>query len=500
MNTTEESLKKTLELLIVKMNEAVQKKLPEIERLHLNQKMSAVNLVQYLALRSEDIRSLQDELHVFGLSSMASSESHILRQMQSILERLGKKIPSENISLCDYYKGRDFINRRSKQLFGVKKDTTIPYLMITFDTEFVDNFQLVKKLLEAGMNIARINCAHDNITIWQNLIDLVHAASKTTGIPCKIYMDIPGPKLRTNILGKGRLLEKVNLSEGLEFAFAEINADYDPSGIVIGCDEPGVVRQLKPGERVLFDDGMIETEILSNRDGIALLKVNRISCKKPQLKSKRGINFPDTPLKLAALTKNDLAVLPFISEHADLVGYSFVRKASDLKALQQELSRFIKRPEIILKIETSEAVKNFPALLMQGMRDEVFGVMIARGDLAVEIGFERMSEIQEEILWISEAAHVPVIWATQVLETLNKSGVATRSEITDAMYAGQSECVMLNKGDYIINVMRMLIDILRRSGGHHAKKRYTFRPMKIASGYLNLTEDIAQKIYPAEIG
>ena len=111
--------------------------------------------------------------------------------------------------------------------------------------------------------------------------------------------------------------------------------------------------------------------------------------------------------------------------------------------------------------------------------------MIARGDLAIEIGFERMSEIQEEILWISEAAHVPVIWATQVLETLNKSGIATRSEITDAAYAAMSECVMINKGDYIINVMKSLNDILKRSGSHHVNKRYTFRPMRIASDFFN---------------
>ncbi|MBK9334453.1 MAG: pyruvate kinase, partial [Ignavibacteria bacterium] len=87
---------------------------------------------------------------------------------------------------------------------------------------------------------------------------------------------------------------------------------------------------------------------------------------------------------------------------------------------------------IILKIETTEAVNNLPSLLIQGMKDKYFGVMIARGDLAVEIGFERMSEIQEEILWICEAAHIPVIWATQVLDSLNKSGIATRSEVTDA--------------------------------------------------------------------
>lgn len=480
-----ESLKTSLESLINKMTVAVQQRSNVINDLAVNQKISAANLIQYLALRSEDIRSLQDELHITGLSSLTSSESHILRQVQAILQRLRKQFSPEDISPCDYYKGRSLIDSRSKQLFGSKKDSSIPYLMITFDTEFADNYQLVKKLLEAGMNIARINCAHDNEDIWKNMVDLVRTATEKTGIPCKIYMDIGGPKMRTSILGKGRLIEKVPLFEGQEIALAEPNADYDPSGIVIGCDEQGLISQLKAGERILFDDGLIETQVISNQYGLAVLKVIRISAKKPQLKAKKGINFPDSHFTLTALTENDRMVLPFICEYADLIGYSFVRNASDLKDLQRELLRYNKKPNIILKIETSEAVKNFPSLLIQGMKEEVFGVMIARGDLAVEIGFERMSEIQEEILWISEAAHVPVIWATQVLETLNKSGVATRSEITDASYAAMSECVMLNKGDYIINVIKTLRDILHRSGGHHVKKRYTFRRMQIAINFLN---------------
>jgi pyruvate kinase len=110
--------------------------------------------------------------------------------------------------------------------------------------------------------------------------------------------------------------------------------------------------------------------------------------------------------------------------------------------------------------------------------------MIARGDLAVEIGFERMSEIQEEILWICEAAHVPVIWATQVLENLNKSGIATRSEITDAAHAAQADCVMINKGSHTIKVIETLRDVLERIGGHHVKKRYTFRPLTIAKRFM----------------
>jgi pyruvate kinase len=118
------------------------------------------------------------------------------------------------------------------------------------------------------------------------------------------------------------------------------------------------------------------------------------------------------------------------------------------------------------------------------MQKSVFGVMIARGDLAVEIGFERMGEIQEEILWICEAAHVPVIWATQVLENLNKSGLATRSEITDATHAAMAECIMINKGDHTIEVIEALRDILQRTGGHHLKKRYTFRPLSIAQHFM----------------
>jgi pyruvate kinase len=215
------------------------------------------------------------------------------------------------------------------------------------------------------------------------------------------------------------------------------------------------------------------------------LRVLRIYKKKPTLKAGKGINFPDSQLNLPSLTKFDKKILPFACENADILGYSFVRNPKDIAELQELVrNNGGKKPEIVLKIETPEAVKNLPALLFQAMRSEVFGVMIARGDLAVEIGFERMSEIQEEILWICEAAHAPVIWATQVLENLHKTGIATRSEITDAAHAAMAECVMLNKGDFTIEVIETLRDVLYRSGGHHIKKRYTFRPLRVAERFM----------------
>ena len=169
-----------------------------------------------------------------------------------------------------------------------------------------------------------------------------------------------------------------------------------------------------------------------------------------------------------------------------MVGYSFVSSTEDIELLRTEIKKFAikRRPAIILKIERLTAIQHLPALLLNGMKDEALGVMIARGDLAVEIGFERLSEIQEEILWICEAAHVPVIWATQVLETLNKTGFATRSEITDAANSVKSECVMLNKGKYIVKTIQTLDDVLTRQTGHLDKKRYIMRPLGIAKTFI----------------
>jgi pyruvate kinase len=181
------------------------------------------------------------------------------------------------------------------------------------------------------------------------------------------------------------------------------------------------------------------------------------------------------------LTAKDLEDLPFITAHADLVGYSFVRRADDIVALQQRLADLEATAiGIILKVETRHAFAELPKLLLACMRGGRFGVMIARGDLAVEAGFERMAEVQEEILWICEAAHTPVIWATQVLESLAKTGMPSRAEVTDAATSERAECVMLNKGPFICDAVRTLDNILRRMQAHQTKKRAMLRPLHVA--------------------
>lgn len=464
----------------------IKKRDQQLKSIHPQQMPAAKNLLHYLVLRNQDIRNLQDTLHVHGLSSLSSSESHIHSQLQSILQRLGMHYDEAELDACTYDYNRQQMAEKSKILFGEKKDAAIPFIMVTFDVTFADNYALIKNLLQNGMNVARINCAHDDEATWSKMIHHLKRACRYTGLTCKIYMDLAGPKIRTKLLNKGKDKGKVKVKEGEIVWLADDNKGFKEDAVVISPNEPGIIQMLKKGDRVYIDDGIIKGFIEDTKKYKAAMRIVRISSIKQQIKEGKGINFPDSQIAISSLTEFDKACLPFICDHADMVGYSFVRFPSDLLGLQEALKKgSSKPPHIIIKIETTEAVKNLPALLLAGMQQKAFGVMIARGDLAVEIGFERMGEIQEEILWICEAAHVPVVWATQVLETLNKSGMATRSEITDATHAAMAECIMINKGDHTIKVIETLRDILQRTGGHHIKKRFTFRPLSIAQGFIN---------------
>ena len=163
---------------------------------------------------------------------------------------------------------------------------------------------------------------------------------------------------------------------------------------------------------------------------------------------------------------------------ADMVGLSFVQRAQDVEELRNRLAALgAGHLGIVLKIETRRAFENLPALMLSAMASPASGLMIARGDLAVECGHERLAEIQEELLWAAEAAHMPVIWATQVLETLAKTGLPSRAEITDAAMGERAECVMLNKGPHILQAMHTLDGILRRMQGHQSKKRSLLRAL-----------------------
>jgi pyruvate kinase len=251
----------------------------------------------------------------------------------------------------------------------------------------------------------------------------------------------------------------------------------------IGCTIPEVFDDVRSGEAIWFDDGKIGGIVATVEANQILVRITRARLRGEKLRADKGINLPDSDLRLGALTAKDIEDLSFVAQHADVVQLSFANGPRDVELLQQHLAKLAHRPPaIVLKIETRRGFESLPEMLLTAMRSPCCGVMIARGDLAVECGFERLAEVQEEILWICEAAHVPVIWATQVLETLAKEGMPSRAEITDAAMGHRAECVMLNKGPHVLSAVRVLDDILRRMQSHQTKKQSMLRELRLAHG------------------
>jgi len=247
-----------------------------------------------------------------------------------------------------------------------------------------------------------------------------------------------------------------------------------------------VLAEVRAGERIWFDDGKIGGVVRRASADELLVEITQAKTGGARLRSDKGINLPDRSLTLPCLTADDQADLAFAQKHADLIGLSFVRRPEDIDTLVAALAgnkaaqKTKKSPGIVLKIETPQAFADLSRILLRALQAGRVGIMIARGDLAVEVGFTRLAEVQEEILWLCEAAHLPVIWGTQVLESLAKKGRATRAEVTDAAMSVRAECVMLNKGPYVVSAVSFLADILTRMRAHQVKKRTLLRSLSVS--------------------
>ncbi len=498
-------------------------KMDLIDQVQLHYRESARNLIHYMALRSFDLRGLQEKLSHLGISAIAHCEAYVLANLYNILKLLylldGRSADSlEELSnvKTGYYESRMALENHTNSLFGVSQDNKAR-IMVTMPSAAATDYKLIRDLLKAGMNIARINTSHDRSADWKKMSDIIKKAEEATGRSCIIYMDLSGPKLRTQVRetplskkelkklfknkkkkdkGKkknkrkkgGILVSKGDLLKVVRAGVETINPLDVPKPFVgvISTTLPEIFDNIKVGNQIFFDDGKIGGLIREVDEREMVVEITQAEIGGSRLMNEKGINLPDTVLTLPSLTDADYGHLPFASKYADIIGYSFVRKQEDVEELQTEMKRLGRLDiGIVLKIETKESFENLPDLLLTAMRSPKVGVMIARGDLAVEIGFERTAEVQEEILWICEAAHVPGIWATQVLEKLAKKGLASRAEITDASMSSRAECVMLNKGPYVVDAVSTLNDILQRMAYHQCKRKGNLRPLSVARKFIN---------------
>jgi len=256
-------------------------------------------------------------------------------------------------------------------------------------------------------------------------------------------------------------------------------AIYNNKGIVekiahISCTLPEMFDTINIGEPIYFNDGKIEGLIKEIQSNHLIIEITNTSKKRGKLKADKGINLPNSNLKICGLTEKDKIDLKFIVKNADVVNFSFVNNKQDIEDLFNELKILNTKIGIIVKVETQKAFKNLPSIILKSMENYPVGVMIARGDLAIETGWKNFAVIQEEILQLCNAAHIPSIWATQVLENLTKKGIPTRAGVTDAAMAERAECVMLNKGLYIEKSIKMLNKIICKMQRIQKKKGVMF--------------------------
>jgi pyruvate kinase len=446
---------------------------------------SAANLAHYLAFRHHDLRDLQLDLMRHGLSSLGRLESRVLITLQTVEDAMAALLSGTEAALGwppsseQFFSGEARLQSNTHTLLGGTADHSGGRILVTLSGEAARDPGYLLEIARRGADVVRINCAHDDADTWAAMIENTRKAGDAVDRRIPVLMDIAGPKFR---IGDVKRQAGERLLAGDRFRMVADAAEFGSDAMIEAVCEPGdILDHLAVGTEVVFDDGKLGCVVEESRKGNVLVRVTQTQRKGFKMKPERGLTFPRADLHLDPLTAVDLADLDFVARHADLIGFSFVQSADDVTRLQDELAA--RRPDwqrlgIIAKIETAQAVRNLPDIIVRAAGRQPFGVMIARGDLAVAIGFERLAEMQEEILWLCESAHVPVIWATQVLDEMVKSGLPTRGEMTDAAMAGRAECVMLNKGPNVGEAITTLRGLLRRMMEHQSKKTARLRALR----------------------
>ncbi len=574
---------------LIGLREHILKKSPKIIKKTKSYK-SLTNMYHYVSMRCLDITSLQDDLTKLGLSSLGRSQSHLMDTIEKAINILSNLLQKENEivleenSFVTFDEAQELLLKNS-EIFGKNPEHEFKTkIMLTLPSEASTNPKLIEELAESGVNLFRINTAHDNDKAWNamaNTIKEINFKLKDEN-KIKIYVDLAGPKIRTgkikrvkspikignkkveikfvnlvsednftkpeglNISGdvipamialdkeflkhtkdsdfieivdinsKKRYLkvlkyhkdvcecsiekrviidensritiykdkkkysthpkniievpEEIRVFENDEIIITSLDVlgefDYkDESGkysAVISCGDRGILNNVKVNDDVFIDDGKIELIVTKKIDeNKVVAKVVNAKEDGVIIKEEKGINFPNSNLMLDAITDEDKENLKAVMEFADIIGISFAQTKNDIETLKNELKRHKKHLAIVAKIETKLAIQNLPEILvaLSGINS---GIMIARGDLAIEVGFENLAYIQEEIFDLCASSHTPVIYATQILENKMKTNLPSRAEITDAAFGQRADCIMLNKGAFAIDTIKTLNHILNQ--------------------------------------
>ena len=351
--------------------------------------------------------------------------------------------------------------------------------------------ELMKKLVENGMDIARFNFSHGDHEEQKSRMDMLKAIREEAGKPIAILLDTKGPEIRTGVIKDDK---KVTLVEGQKFTLTTKDVEGDANRVSITYE--GLVEDVEIGKKILIDDGLIELEVKNITDTDIICRVINGG----ELGQKKGVNVPNVPVRLPALTEKDRQDIIFgVEQGVDFIAASFVRSAEgvlEIKALLKECGA--PHLPVIAKIENAEGIANIDEIIR--VAD---GIMVARGDMGVEIPAEQVPHIQKEIIRKCNAAYKPVITATQMLDSMIRNPRPTRAEVTDvanAIYDG-TDVVMLSgetaNGKYPLEALKMMAKIAETTekdllGSAVASKLHSKR--SISSAVCNATVQTAENL------
>lgn len=336
-----------------------------------------------------------------------------------------------------------------------------------------DKGDVLKNMMKAGMNVARFNFSHGSHEEHKGRMDMVKAARAELGLPIGIMLDTKGPEIRTKTYKDG----KIEIEEGQEFTLT--TRDIEGDNTIVGITYEGLPNDVQVGTRILIDDGLVAFEVVAIKDTDIVCK----ALNSGPLSNRKSVNVPGIKLNMPYISEKDRADIIFgCTQGIDFIAASFCRTAQDMRDLKAILKeQGCEDVEIIAKIENMEGVHNIDEIL-----DEVNGIMVARGDLGVEVPFEELPEIQKCLIKKCVSRGRRVVTATQMLESMAKNPRPTRAEVSDvanAVYDGTSAIMLSGEtsvGKYPVETVATMSRIAKNaeSNIHYDRRRVTRQEFK----------------------
>ncbi len=352
--------------------------------------------------------------------------------------------------------------------------------------------EMLGQLIEAGVNVFRLNFSHGTQAEHTATLAALRGLARQAGRHVAVLQDLSGPKMRLGPLPE----DEVECILGAEFRLVRERTSDSPRELT--STYPALADDLKVGEKVLFADGTVAMEVVEARPGFARLSVTLPG----RLRSRQGINLPGSTLQVPSLTEKDLQDLDWTAQQhgeVDYVGLSFVRSAGDVELLRKELTTRKCVTRIIAKIEKPQAVQNLEAIVAAAD-----AVMVARGDLGVELDVAHVPGIQKRIIALCNQAHRPVITATQMLGSMEHSDRPTRAEASDVFNAvvDGTDAVMLSGetavGDFPVEAVRVMARICSEAErGVGSRADCSRAPQRIAPSLAGLVKPITEAMVDA---